>query len=95
VMDVTKWIGNSPTVAAKHYHPKKDETIEKVTGKCVHKCVQSVANMGSQGQSTTKKQSADDELENAEKPIKQGVLPMARAGFEPATPAFSVQCSTN
>jgi integrase len=40
VMDVTKWLGHSPTVAAKHYHKTIDSTIEKVTGKYVHKCVQ-------------------------------------------------------
>lgn len=32
VMDVCSWLGHSPTVAAKHYHQTKDETIRAVTG---------------------------------------------------------------
>lgn len=32
VLDVTAWLGNSPTVAAKHYNRTKPETLARVTG---------------------------------------------------------------
>ena len=33
VMDVARWLGHSPTVAAQHYHQTTPETMAKVTGK--------------------------------------------------------------
>jgi hypothetical protein len=31
VLDVTKWLGNSPDVARKHYHQSLPETVRRVT----------------------------------------------------------------
>ncbi len=54
---VCKWIGNSPTIAMKHYLQMTDDHFKKAIGKAAQKTAQSVSDKGANGLPTAPRKS--------------------------------------
>lgn len=96
---VCAWIGNTKAIAGGHYLQTTDADWQRATG--LGEAAQNPAQPTSE---TTGKGRKSGAPEGAEVPALQGVSDpcgseqnqeVGRAGLEPATPAFSMRCSTN
>jgi len=96
---VCAWIGNTKAIAAGHYLQITDADWTRATG-----TAEAAANPATHVRPTgpTASQAKTQNPHNPAELVGVGVpcdalesRPMGRAGLEPATPAFSVRCSTN
>lgn len=93
---VTGWLGNSPKVALKHYAQTTEADFQKAvcdkteTTRNTTRYTSERGRNDSQAESRKSKNLGKSNVSRG--PVNVGVV---RAGLEPATPAFSGQCSTN
>ena len=96
---VCAWIGNTKAIAAGHYLQVTDADWTRATGS-----TEAAANPATQARPSgaTASEPKNQNPQNSRELVGVGVpcdrvetRPMGRAGLEPATPAFSMRCSTN
>lgn len=94
---VCAWIGNTKAIAAGHYLQITDADWTRATAEAAtNPATQASQSAHKPDQAKTQNPRNSDELVGVGVPcdaVETG--PMGRAGLEPATPAFSVRCSTN
>ncbi len=100
---VCAWIGNTKAIAAGHYLQVTDADWARATGS-----EEAAANPSTNPATQARPRAHTGAQDKTKNPENSAVLsgfgvpcdavknrPMGRAGLEPATPAFSVRCSTN
>ncbi len=99
---VSGWIGHSVAVSLKHYVQTPDSVFEAASGLPVLRASESAAvtrrNDGNRSQidEIDERRKSRPVNEKSQKPFgATGFREMGGAGIEPATPGFSILCSTN
>ena len=103
--DVSAWIGHSVKVSLKHYAKATETQYEAAASTPVLRAAKSAAVLPGTGQFGVANGQGDNNGEDTsaqkqtrtshEVTTQWSMLEMGRAGIEPATPGFSVLCSTN